>query len=379
MPRTETVLTIFVASPGDVSDERMRMEEIVREVNLTVGESQGVRLELIKWETNTFPSANERSQQAINLQIGDKYDIFVGIMWGRFGSSTGAYDSGTEEEFSRAKHRYDSGDELDIMFYFKDEPIPPSKIDIEQLSKVKQFQSAVGEAVYYRTFNTVGDFEKLFRVNIARKISDYSQSGSVRPEMPSNAKALNAPSDFVEEEDEVGFLDMHIQLEEATPRMTKVVERIGERTNWIAAQLNKHTEAAKSLTDFGFGVPNARDAAKLVDASASDLQTYASALDSINEEFALALDVNFKTIAGLASFYKSLPDSQAGGAMRDISAIKQTIEETRAQMTEFRTSVAALPRMTSRLNAAKRHVVRAIDRIVSELALATKLLDDALE
>ena len=39
-------------------------------------------------------------QQIINSQVSDEYDIFIGILWTRFGTPTERAGSGTEEEFS---------------------------------------------------------------------------------------------------------------------------------------------------------------------------------------------------------------------------------------------------------------------------------------
>lgn len=35
MPKTQTVLTIFVSSPGDVAEEREVFEDVVQELNNT--------------------------------------------------------------------------------------------------------------------------------------------------------------------------------------------------------------------------------------------------------------------------------------------------------------------------------------------------------
>jgi hypothetical protein len=42
-----------------------------------------------------------RPEQLILDQIG-QYDLFVGIMWRRFGTPTGVAGSGTEQEFDHA-------------------------------------------------------------------------------------------------------------------------------------------------------------------------------------------------------------------------------------------------------------------------------------
>ena len=48
MPRQEHVITVFVASPSDVSDERSKLEDVIRELNITWSRSLGIRLDLDK-------------------------------------------------------------------------------------------------------------------------------------------------------------------------------------------------------------------------------------------------------------------------------------------------------------------------------------------
>ena len=145
MPETRKILQVFVASPGDLSEERRILEDVITEFNLTWGDTQNVRLELVKWETHSRPGFGEDAQDVINNQIGDKFDIFLGIMWGRFGSPTNRAESGTQEEFERAYSRLKtSSGSIPIMFYFKDGGIPPSKMDPEQLAKVQEFRKRLG-------------------------------------------------------------------------------------------------------------------------------------------------------------------------------------------------------------------------------------------
>ena len=69
-PRTISLLKIFVASPGDVSEERAVLEEVVRELNLTLPRNLGVMLELVRWETHAMPGMEADVQDVINRQIG---------------------------------------------------------------------------------------------------------------------------------------------------------------------------------------------------------------------------------------------------------------------------------------------------------------------
>ena len=105
MAKTHTLLQVFVASPSDITDERTLLADVVAEFNKTWGNRNGVTLELLRWETDSRPGFGADAQEVINNQIGDEYDIFIGIMWGRFGSGTKRAESGTEEEFNRAYAR----------------------------------------------------------------------------------------------------------------------------------------------------------------------------------------------------------------------------------------------------------------------------------
>lgn len=75
MPEQAMILRAFVASPGDVADERAVLDEVVGELNATWNRTLGIRIELVAWETHTYPSAGTRLQQTVSEQIGSDYDI----------------------------------------------------------------------------------------------------------------------------------------------------------------------------------------------------------------------------------------------------------------------------------------------------------------
>ena len=131
---------VFVASPADVQPEREALARAVDEINETVGEAQDYRLELVRWETHAVPDAG-RPQQVINKQLSN-YEVFVGIMWKRFGTPTGEADSGTEEEFRIAYAAWERDHSRPVMFYFSQKPfIPRSQEDLDQMSKVLKFRA----------------------------------------------------------------------------------------------------------------------------------------------------------------------------------------------------------------------------------------------
>jgi hypothetical protein len=180
MSRNETVLTIFVASPGDVREERIILEEIVKEINQQWSKHVETRYELIKWETNTHPDIGTSAQEVINNQIGHDYDIFIGIFWSRFGTKTDNAESGTEEEYNLAIEKYTKNKNIKIAIYFKDMPLNPSSIDPLQLDKVQKYMEQIKkQGLYYWTFTSPDDFRNAIRSHLVQIL----QTGIKYPEL----------------------------------------------------------------------------------------------------------------------------------------------------------------------------------------------------
>ena len=117
MARTETVITVFAASPSDLADERLTLERVIKELNQTWSSKFGLRMDLIRWETHVRPSFGVDAQDVVNQQLRDDYDIFIGLMWHRFGTPTGRAESGTQEEFNRAKAKWDNDNASVVNLY----------------------------------------------------------------------------------------------------------------------------------------------------------------------------------------------------------------------------------------------------------------------
>ncbi len=163
---------IFLASPGDTEAERIAAEEVVDEINKSIGSRDNFRLELLKWENDTYPSVGEDGQDVINKQIGRDYQIFVGVMWKKFGSPTKRAGSGTEEEFQHAYDRYSNKKDIQIMFYFNSAPIPQDA-DLMEAQKVKDFKKKIEDlGAYHKPFDSTNDFEKMLRMDLTRYVKD---------------------------------------------------------------------------------------------------------------------------------------------------------------------------------------------------------------
>jgi formylglycine-generating enzyme required for sulfatase activity len=71
------------------------------------------------------------------------YDVFVGIMWKRFGTPTGKAGSGTEHEFRSAAAQLGKPDAPRILFYICERPFYPNDEDLTQMPLVKVFRSSL--------------------------------------------------------------------------------------------------------------------------------------------------------------------------------------------------------------------------------------------
>lgn len=136
-------IRIFIASPGDVAEERDLASLVVGELNRIFGNPFGVDLDAIRCETHAWPDVGDDAQDVINKQIGE-FDILVGIMWRRFGSPTKRAKSGTGEEFERAYSLFKKHGRPKVMFYFRITPFYTTDLkELTQFRKVVEFRKAL--------------------------------------------------------------------------------------------------------------------------------------------------------------------------------------------------------------------------------------------
>ncbi|PCJ46187.1 MAG: hypothetical protein COA74_14130 [Gammaproteobacteria bacterium] len=99
-------ISVFIASPGDLSKERELFRKTSELLNLGFGDGANIEFEPLGWE-GTLASTGRRNQGVINDEI-DKCDVFVLAMhrrWGQEAPDSAPYSSYTEEEFHRALER----------------------------------------------------------------------------------------------------------------------------------------------------------------------------------------------------------------------------------------------------------------------------------
>ena len=148
------MLRVFIGSPGDLQAERKKAREVVDRVNRHLARNLGIYVELRGWEDTLLGSS--RPQNLINEDVREA-DLFVGLMWQRWGSPTsqnGGFSSGFEEEYELAREQLEAGQLEDIWLFFKQIDEERRRDPGEQLSRVLLFQRKVAEGkdVFYKEF-----------------------------------------------------------------------------------------------------------------------------------------------------------------------------------------------------------------------------------
>jgi len=203
-------IRLFVASPGDVLAERDHLKHVVDEINATVAPFKNCMVELVRWETHCHPSMG-RSQGLINAQVG-AYDIFLGIMWRRFGTPTGVAESGTEEEFQRAYECWKSYQQIHILFYFNQAPFSPhTHEELQQCGRVLGFRKELESRGLVWEYRDAPDFPEVVRPHLYRIILNFPDESSGTERSTASVKPGSPIRVFIGSSSEGRHVAKHIQ------------------------------------------------------------------------------------------------------------------------------------------------------------------------
>jgi hypothetical protein len=168
------VFRILIASPSDVAEERETAVRIVQAWNDLHAASRGIVLLPLRWETHSAPEYGKRPQEIINSQVVDHCDLLVGIFWTRVGSPTGVAQSGTVEEIERVANQGKP-----VMLYFSQANQNPEKIDIDQLTRLRDFKRQTFPSALVESYSDTSEFrEKLssqLEIQLRKLVSETDQ------------------------------------------------------------------------------------------------------------------------------------------------------------------------------------------------------------
>lgn len=168
MSYNATVFTVMIASPGDVSQERMIVREVLAEWNAIHSGSRKIVLLPAGWESHSSPEMGNSAQSIINEQVLDKCDLLVGVFWTRIGTQTTDFASGTVEEI-----------ELHIkagkptMLYFSSQPARLDSVDKIQYDELIKFRDSCQSRGLYENYDSLGEFKDKLNRQLQIKLNDH--------------------------------------------------------------------------------------------------------------------------------------------------------------------------------------------------------------
>lgn len=378
MPRTVVAYKVFLASPGDVKEERIIVKKVIDLYN-QIHSCDNIKLELLCWEDSTHPSFGDYPQDVVNSQIGDDYDVFIGILWARFGTPTFKYESGTEEEFYRAYERYKNGDSIELMVYRKDESISPSSIDVEQLQKINRFTSEVGKlGGYYFTFTVENQFQEMLLKHLDMVIRDMEKrTDNRRLQMPLTTKSkAEEQIPVTTGRDMWGLIEYNEFIVFTCSEIKANIDQISYLTNKIGEDMQIHTREL-NMTRQNSNVLHTKS---ILLNAARDMNKYAKEIDEPNSiwyakylEAQQAIKEMLNVSEGLVS------EKEWQGLVADLREMNNGMGNAYSGMRRFYSAVNKLPKIFQPLNIAKLNVCNKLKSIISNLQTGKLFCDETIE
>jgi hypothetical protein len=372
-----TILRLFVGSPGDVSHEREILEDIVRELNLVWSRQLGIYLELTKWETHAYPGIGTEPQAVINEQIGEDWDIFIGIMWTRFGTPTKNYGSGTEEEFEIGLQLFRENPRLKrIMFYFNNAPVSPSAVDIDQFRQVMQFKNGLGEkGSLYWEYHSEEEFAQLLRMHLSRQIQDWGNKWGEQQlvtMMPTTVVAVDV-EELANTTEEEGFLDL---VEEGCERFAAMTSVMASMTEAVVSLNEKVSEKNADLVGANGDIKVIK---RLTNSIAEDLDFFASLLEAETPIFAESLKNGVSSMTKATNIAKDfITDDvlETRNTLEIMRSFRDALIGAKSGNDGFYQQLESTPRMTTLMNHAKRRALKIMGSLSREIEMGINLMTE---
>lgn len=398
MPIQKEHLSVFLSSPSDLSLEREAVSNAITELNETYLKSKKYHLDLYKWETDVPPSIASSPQEIINNHIGDNYDIFLGLLWHRFGTPTREAQSGTEEEFSRAFERHQANPgSVEIKIYVKKSP-PFNLDDIQpdQFQKVKNFIAGLGEkGCLYKEFREISELQALITQHLLQYIEVKEKEASAKfhalssvnliTEQPVQSIGMTIDStaeeilqsDIVEED---GLLEIAYDIQILSESFLEKILALTHRTLKLGEYMNEKTAEAEEINSNAASMHPRHVIVRMMqvaNGAAARLNEYST---FVEKEFIPSMSGELQVLTQKMIQAYFLVSTDTGTKNNEVG---DTIKTLYSEMTvahdsiiEFRQTIGAIPRLSSSISSAKIRAARVLDVLSSKMASTLCFIND---
>lgn len=188
MTKEVTQIKVFVSYPDDVAPEKQIVQEVCEDLTHVLGKTRNIQIKTIDWRKDVIPLiTGEGAQTVIDRQIeGYDYDIYVGILWKRFGDKQPNGLTPTQEEFENAFNRNQNTKRPVLQFYFKlDEFYPDNPYDASQALQVQEFKEGrIKPLGLYDGFKGEEEFRRKIYKSILSIVENFDSLTSGKTAIP---------------------------------------------------------------------------------------------------------------------------------------------------------------------------------------------------
>ncbi|MEO1129498.1 MAG: hypothetical protein AAFX05_07290 [Planctomycetota bacterium] len=364
MAYEKRVYQVFVAGPAEVAAEKAIIKEAAQHLNQVIGKEQSSELEVLTGD-DAIPSIGGDPQGVINGQF-DAPDILVAVLWRRLGSPTPRAQSGTVEEYERARDRYyEDPSTSQVMFYFKTDVGSIDEVDPDELAAVRRFRDTLGdEGVLWRKFKNGDELKEIIQVHLASMLrvlarEDESESAAKRAR-PVTTDGVDAGSD-----EALGFLDGSIAVREEFDAATELTEEFGHSMRSFNDKLGNHSRELQVLNK---SEPDLRVVNRVTDRAADDMDAYAERIRNAARLLENRLTAGMDALTAVVVSLSTFPDRDDQQLRELNQALDQSqVAEAKNALASLRDAVNSLPDLSSRFRAAKRKLTRELGTFLAML------------
>lgn len=195
MSYTKEHILVFLAYISDVEPEVNAAKDIVEAINRS-HEKLEIELDLRIWKDVQAEYGNP--QEKINRDFVEKCDVFIGLIWKKWGTPTGQSDCGFIEEFNIAERRYNETRKPTILLYAKAANEQEIKEDEKEgYNKIKEFKNEIisEHKGFLIPFETIDSWKNIIRARLAQYVVEKHVSSPGNKGEPKGSHAVSATAE----------------------------------------------------------------------------------------------------------------------------------------------------------------------------------------
>jgi hypothetical protein len=189
MPKQTIEYRCLLISPGDVSEERDALTELVNRWNAQIGRGLNARVELVRWESHATPDMTDTAQNVINKQLVDECDLGIAVFSTRLGTPTATHPSGSVEEIYRLIQRG-----ARVMVYFDNRPIPREALRGDQYAKLEEIRTRFEQSGLLATYSDVANLREQVNLHLTNVITELVSKDRGAPTFVPGSGTMTAPT-----------------------------------------------------------------------------------------------------------------------------------------------------------------------------------------